>query len=83
MPTDIPPRGTLALRNWWERNTRNKPFHTHTGTDVCPDMVPEEEFGHHISVVFDSGTRTWAFVTREAMDKFLADVARGAFRRHK
>lgn len=81
MPVDIAPRGTLARKNWWERHTRNKPFHCYTSTDVCPDLVPEEEFGHHVSVVSTPGVRLWAFVTEEAKDKFQTDVAEGAFRR--
>jgi hypothetical protein len=52
-----------------------------TGTDVCPDLVPVEEFGHHSSFVIVPGVRRWEFTLPAQRDAFLQAVEQGRFRR--
>jgi len=55
----------------WKRKRAKYPFFAQSKTQVKPQGIDPEKFGHHLSCVFDVGVRTWAFETAANRDRFV------------
>lgn len=65
---------TFAERDLLWRKKRDgmiDPHFAKTLTSLSPERVDPERFGHHVSVVFERGVRTFIFSGQQNRDRFV------------
>ena len=58
-------------RRFWREKTSGLKFYATARSTLRPEKVDIDLCGHHVSIPFENGVRTYAFATQKFRDRFV------------